>query len=104
MVAAGEQVFKKCKACHQVGDGAKNKTGPVLTGIVGMPAGAVDGFKYSKAMSEAAEGGLVWTEDELSAFLSKPKKYMKKTKMSFAGLKKQDDIDAIVAYLKSVAP
>jgi len=104
LVAAGEKVFKKCKACHQVGDGAKNKTGPVLNGIVGMPAGAVDGFKYSKAMSEAADGGLVWTEDELAAFLSKPKKYMKKTKMSFAGLKKQDDIDAIVAYLKSVAP
>ncbi len=101
LVAAGEKVFKKCKACHQVGDGAKNKAGPVLTGIVGAPAGAVDGFKYSGAMSEAASGGLVWTPEELTAFLTKPKAYMKKTKMSFAGLRKDSDIEAVIAYLQA---
>jgi cytochrome c len=84
-----------------VGDKAKNKTGPVLNGIVGHAAGAVEGFRYSKAMKSANEDGLVWTEEELSAFLAKPKKYMKKTKMSFAGLKKDDDIEAVIAYLKS---
>ena len=102
LVAEGEKVFKKCKACHQVGEGAKHRTGPILTGIVGHPAGAAEGFGYSKDMKEAGEGGLIWTEEELHAFLSKPKKYMKRTKMSFAGLKKDDDIDAVIAYLKSI--
>ncbi|MBE1295956.1 c-type cytochrome [Phycobacter azelaicus] len=101
LVAAGEKVFKKCKSCHQVGDKAKNKTGPILNGIVGATAGAVEGFRYSKAMKGAGEDGLVWTEAELAAFLEKPKKYMKKTKMSFAGLKKDADIEAVIAYLKS---
>ncbi|KIC08478.1 MFS transporter [Leisingera sp. ANG-M1] len=101
LVAKGEKTFKKCKACHQVGDGAKSKTGPILNGIIGAPAGYVEGFRYSKAMKAAAEGGLVWDEAELAAFLAKPKKYMKGTKMSFAGLKKEGDIEAVIAYLKS---
>jgi S-disulfanyl-L-cysteine oxidoreductase SoxD len=103
LVAAGEKVFKKCKACHQVGEGAKKKVGPVLNGIAGAPAGAVEGFKYSKPMMAAAEGGLVWSDAELAAFLTKPKSYMKGTKMSFAGLKKEDDVAAVIAYLKSFA-
>lgn len=102
LVKNGEKVFKKCKACHQVGDGAKNKTGPVLNGIVGSNVGAVDGFRYSKAMKGLAETGAVWSEDELAKFLAKPKKYLNKTKMSFAGLKKEKDIAAITEYLKSV--
>lgn len=101
LVAKGEKVFRKCKACHQVGDGAKHRTGPVLNGIVGHAAGAADDFRYSKVMKEAAEGGLIWTEEELTAFLTKPAKYMKKTKMTFAGLKKDDDLEAVIAYLKS---
>lgn len=101
LAANGEKVFRKCKSCHQVGEGAKNKVGPILTGIVGASAGAVDGFKYSKPMKKAADGGLVWSEEELIAFLAKPKTYMKGTKMSFAGLKKEDDQLAVVEYLKS---
>ncbi len=101
LVKKGEKTFKKCKACHQVGDKAKNKTGPILNGIVGAAAAKADGFKYSKVMKAAAEGGLVWTDEELGAFLTKPKKYMKGTKMSFAGLKKDKDIAAVIAYLKS---
>lgn len=101
LVEAGEKIFKKCKACHQVGDGAKNRSGPILTGIVGREAGAVDGFKYSKALIKAAEGGLVWTEEELAAFLTKPRSYLKGTKMSFAGLKKDADLAAVIAYLAS---
>lgn len=101
LVAAGENVFKKCKACHQVGDGAKNRTGPALNGIVGHLAGAADGFKYSRDMKDAGEGGLVWTEAELKAFLAKPKAYMSGTRMSFAGLRKEADLDAVVEYLKS---
>lgn len=101
LLAAGEKTFKKCKACHQVGEGAKNKVGPTLNGIVNAAAGQVDGFKYSKPMKAAATNGLLWSEEELAAFLTKPKAYMKGTKMSFAGLKKEKDVQAIIAYLKS---
>lgn len=102
LVEKGKKIFKKCKSCHQIGAKAKNKTGPILTGIIGSPAGAVDGFKYSKSMKAAAEGGLVWTEEQIAAFLAKPKAYLKGTKMSFAGLKKEQDQLAIIEYLKSV--
>lgn len=101
LAAQGEKVFKKCKSCHQIGEGAKNRSGPILTGIVGNNAGAVEGFKYSRALTQAAEGGLVWSETELAAFLAKPKSYMKGTKMSFAGLKKETDQAAVIEYLKS---
>jgi cytochrome c len=101
MVAAGEKVFRKCKACHQVGDGAKNRVGPILTGIVGAKAGAVDGFRYSNPMADAGTEGLVWTEAELAAFLENPKSYMSGTKMSFAGLRDAEDVEAVIAYLKA---
>ncbi len=103
LVAAGEKVFKKCKACHQVGEGAKNRVGPILNNIVGHPAGAVEGFKYSKPLLDKAQAGLVWTEDTLASFLAKPKAYIKGTKMSFAGLKSDADLAAIIAYLSSVS-
>ncbi len=99
LVAAGEKVFKKCSACHQVGEGAKNRTGPHLNGIFGRTAGSVDGFRYSGAMTEAGEGGLVWTEETMAEFLTDPKAYIKRTKMSFVGLTKVEDIAAISAYL-----
>ncbi|MEL7153702.1 MAG: cytochrome c family protein, partial [Pseudomonadota bacterium] len=101
LIAAGEKVFKKCKACHQVGEGAKNKVGPILNGIVGASLGAVDGFKYSKALKAKADEGTVWDAANLDAFLAKPKKWLKGTKMSFAGLKKHKDRAAIIAYLQS---
>lgn len=101
LVSAGEKVFRKCKACHQVGEGAKNRVGPVLTGIVGHPAGQVEGFKYSGALKSMAEDGLVWDAENLKAFLADPRGFMKGTRMSFAGLRGDDDLDAIVAYLAS---
>ena len=101
LAAQGEKVFRKCKSCHQVGDGAKNRVGPVLNGIVGSAAGSVDGFEYSKPMAAAGEEGLIWTEAELAAFLADPKGYMKRTKMAFAGLTKEDDQLAVIEYLKS---
>lgn len=102
LVKSGEKVFKKCKACHQVGDGAKNKTGPILNGIMGRGFASVDGFKYSKVFKAAAEEGRVWDEAAMAEFLAKPKAYLKGTKMSFNGLKKEKDVAAIIAYLKSV--
>lgn len=102
MIAAGEKVFKKCAACHKVGEGAKNGTGPVLNGIVGHAAGAQDGFKYSKPLLAMAEAGLVWDDANLAAFLENPKGFMKGTKMSFSGLKSEDDRAAVIAYLASL--
>ena len=105
LVEAGEKVFKKCQACHQVGDGARHRTGPILNNIVDQPAGSVDGFnKYSKALKAAAEGGLVWNDEELAGFLAKPRSYMKGTRMGFAGLKSDDDIAAVIVYLRSFGP
>ena len=94
---AGEKVFRKCKACHYV-DKEKNKSGPHLVNIVGRAAGSVDGFKYSKAMKSS---GLTWDEATLAEFLKKPKAYLKGTKMAFAGLRKDKDIDDVIAYLKA---
>ena len=101
LAAAGKKVFKKCKSCHQVGENAKNRTGPHLNDIIGASAGAVENFKYSKALKKAADGGLVWGEEELAGFFKKPKKFLKGTKMSFAGLKKEKDIAAVIEYLKT---
>lgn len=104
LAAAGEKVFKKCKACHQVGEGAKNKTGPVLNGIYGAAVGAVDGYKYSKDLVAAGAEGMVWDDANMAQFFTKPKAMFKKTKMSFAGLKKEKDVAAVIEYLKSVSP
>ena len=97
-LAAGEKVFNKCKACHAVGEGAKNKVGPQLNGIVGAEVAKVEGFKYSKAMMES---GLVWDEATLAEYLVKPRQFVKGTKMAFAGLKKEEDITNVIAYLSS---
>ena len=103
LAAKGEKVFKKCKACHQVGEGAKNRVGPVLNGVVGATVGHIDGFKYSKDLLAANAEGRIWDEALLAEFLAKPKAVFKKTKMSFAGLKKDSDITAMIEYLKSVS-
>lgn len=97
-VKAGKKVFKKCKACHKMKAG-KNGVGPHLVGVIGREAGAVEGFKYSKAM---VGSGLVWDAETLTGFLTKPKKYLKGTKMTFNGLKKPADIENVLAYIASV--
>lgn len=96
--ALGEKVFKKCAACHSA-DPEKRKPGPHLQAISGRAAGAVEGFRYSSAM---ADSGLVWDDETLRAFLANPKGVVKRTKMSFPGLKKDEDLDNIVAYLKGL--
>ena len=101
LVAAGETVFKKCKACHQVGDNAKNRVGPQLNGIVGAKVGSVEGFRYSNALQAMAGSGVVWDAAALDAFLAKPRDWAKGTKMSFVGLKDANDRAAVIEYLKS---
>ena len=90
----GKKVFKKCKSCHSF---TKNKLGPSLGNIIDQKAGIVEGFKYSKAMKNS---DIVWNNCTLDGFLKKPKKYIKGTKMRFAGLKKKSHRDALIEYLK----
>lgn len=97
-VAAGEKVYRKCKACHAVEDG-KNRVGPHLYGIMGREVASVDGFKYSDAMQ--AVGG-TWTPEQMDAWLADPKGFAPGNKMSFAGLKKEDDRVNIIAYLATI--
>ena len=97
--AKGEKVFRKCKACHAVGEDAKNKVGPLLNGIVDREAASEADFTYSPAMEQAAADGLVWTAGQLDAFLEKPKEIVDGTKMSFAGLRKEQDRANVIAYL-----
>ncbi|MGB1639161.1 MAG: c-type cytochrome [Paracoccaceae bacterium] len=101
LVKAGEKAFKKCKACHQVGEGATNKSGPQLNGVVGRAIGSLGDFKYSNNMAAMGAEGVVWNDETLAAFLAKPKAYIKGTKMSFSGFKKEEDIAATIEYLKS---
>jgi cytochrome c len=102
-VTKGERVFRKCQACHAVGEDAKNKVGPELNGIVGRAVGAAPDFAYSDAlMAKGAEIG-TWTPEALHAFLAKPKEYIDGTKMSFAGLRKDEEITDVLAFLAQYA-
>jgi len=95
--AKGEKVFGQCKVCHSVEKG-RNMTGPSLAGVVGRKAGTSEGFKYSDAM---AKSGATWTEENLEKYLTSPREFMPGNKMTFAGLKKKEDVSDVIAYLKT---
>lgn len=97
--AKGANVFKKCMACHAVGEGAKNKVGPELNGIIGRKMGSIEGFNYSDTLKEHNAKGDVWTAEILSQYLANPKGYMPGVKMVFAGLPKETDRADLEAYL-----
>ncbi|CAN7461630.1 c-type cytochrome [Mesorhizobium sp. LjNodule214] len=101
--AAGEKVFTKCKACH-VADEDKNKIGPSLHGVMGRTAGTHPDFKYSEAMVAAGTSGVKWDEPTLATYLHDPKGMVKGTKMVFPGLKKDEDVANVIAYLKQFSP
>ena len=96
----GAEVFKRCRACHEVGEAAKNKVGPLLNGIVGRKAGTIDGFNYSDANRKAGAEGWVWTEEKMMEYLLNPRAAMPGNKMAYAGLKDEQDRKDLIAYLK----
>ena len=95
-ITSGEKIFKKCAACHSINKGGRNKIGPALYNVVGRAVGGVDNYKYSKAL---ASYGKEWTFEELNGFLTKPSSYLKGTKMSYAGLRKEKDRASVIKYL-----
>jgi cytochrome c2 len=99
LAAQGEKVWKRCAACHMIGEGAENRVGPELNKVIGRTAGSLEDYAYSDAMKKAGAEGLVWDNDKLFAYLENPKKMVPGTKMAFAGLKKEEDRHAVVAYI-----
>ena len=99
----GAKIYKKCVSCHMIGDGAKNRVGPHLNGIIGREIGAIADYKYSKAMVKYAATAKVWSKENLAAYLESPRKVVKGGRMAFAGLRKEKDRADVIAYLKENA-
>jgi len=95
--AAGERSFAKCRACHQIGEGARNLVGPELNGLIGRHSGAVEGYSYSAANKNS---GLTWDEATFAEYIKDPKAKIPGTKMIFAGIKGEKEIKDLTAFLK----
>ena len=98
---SGGKLFRKCAACHAVGEDAPMKVGPHLNNLFGRAAGGIGGYRYSKPMQAAGEGGLVWTDETLTVYLKAPRRYIKGTRMNFIGFKKDVEIAVMIAYLRA---
>ncbi len=96
-VAAGEKSFNKCRACHQVGETAKNTVGPVLNGLFGRKSGTIEGYNYTDANKNS---GITWDDAVFAEYIKDPKAKIPGTKMAFAGIKKEDEIKDLTAFLK----
>ncbi len=94
----GAILYKRCRACHTLGEGERNKVGPNLWQVFGRTAGSREDFNYSAAM---AASGVVWSDDTMSAYIEKPSQYMPGNRMSFAGLRKPEDRAALIEYLRA---
>jgi cytochrome c len=104
--AEGERLFRtlRCAGCHEVGPEGRNKVGPHLNEIVGREAGAIEGFRYSRAMVGRAEDGLVWDEDMLRAFLTAPSEFLPRTRMAYRGVRKEEDLTELLIFLGTLTP
>ena len=99
-IKAGAKIFNKCKSCHMVGEGARNRTGPHLNGLFGRPLGSIEGFKYSKDMKRAAASGLIWDNEHVDMFIENPKSLVFGTRMTFRGIKDKQDRANLIAFLR----
>jgi cytochrome c len=97
-VAAGENSFKQCTPCHSIGEGAKNKVGPLLSGIDGRHSGTAEGYSYSDANKNS---GITWNKDQFLEYIKDPKAKIPGTKMAFAGIKNEKEANDLWAYLSS---
>ncbi|MEO8685869.1 MAG: cytochrome c family protein [Devosia sp.] len=105
VVEAGAALFqRRCQVCHAIGEGAANKVGPSLNGVVDAPVASVLDYPYSAVLQNACATGRVWTVDELRRFMRSPRKMFPGTKMAFAGQRDPVDLDNLVAYLQSFGP
>ncbi len=98
--AAGQRVFNQCSACHTINQGGPNRVGPNLHGVIGRKAGSVEGFRYSGPMKQKGEEGLVWTEETLQPYLRNPREMVQGTIMAYPGLRNEQQLNDLIAYLK----
>ena len=96
---AGQRVFNQCRACHTIDKGGRNGVGPNLWGVVGRKAASIDGFRYSSNMRTLGEGGHVWTIENLTAYITNPKAVVPQGSMAFAGLRNEQQLKDLLAYL-----
>jgi cytochrome c len=102
--AAGQRVFNQCRACHNIAEGGRNQVGPNLWAIYGRPAASIEGFRYSAPMRERGQGGLVWTEENLRAYLANPRDVVPGGSMAFAGIRNPQQLNDLIAYLRAQRP
>ncbi len=95
----GARSFRKCQSCHMVGEQAKLRTGPPLNGVVDAPKGGLEGYRYSRVLTEAHQAGEIWTREELDAFLENPRERLKGTRMAFAGIRDPEERAALIDWL-----
>jgi len=101
--AAGQRVFNQCRACHVIDAGVRSTVGPNLHGVFGRRAGTLEGFRYSANMKEKGEGGLVWSEETLRPYITNPKQVVPAGSMSFPGLRNEQQVNDLIAYLRKAS-
>ena len=102
-VEAGQRVFNQCRACHLVQEGARSGVGPNLHGVLGRPAGQLEGFRYSAAMRQKESEGLAWTEETLRAYLANPREVVPGSSMAFPGVRNPEQIESLLLWLRQAA-
>ena len=101
--AAGQRVFNQCRACHVIDAGVRSTVGPNLHGVFGRRAGSVEGFRYSANMTEKGTAGLVWSDETLRTYITNPKQVVPSGSMSFPGLKNEQQVNDLIAYLRKAS-